>query len=231
MTDELRSITNPDGKLKVPILDCFDTVLLLVRHGQSLGNLNYEFLGHTNKDLSELGYRQAECAADFLSDERIDAVYSSDLIRAHNTALPHAERRGLEVVDSVQLREIYAGEWEGLRVEIIKERYGNYYTDVWRAKFGTCRIPGGESVPEVAERIHGELLKIAKENRGKRVLVGLHAAAIRAFFGKIKHIPGEELAAAFDFPTNASVSVVYFDGESLIPGFYSYDEHLAHLNK
>lgn len=222
-------ITN-NAKLNLPVDDKYDTVLLLIRHGQSIGNLNHEFLGHLNKDLSELGYEQAAQTAEFLSDERIDAVYSSDLMRAHNTALPHAKTRGLEVIDSTGLREIYAGEWEGLRVEDIKEKYGNYYTDVWRAQFGICRVPGGESVPELAERIHAELLKIAKENRGKRILVGLHAAAIRAFFGKIKRIPSTELADAFDFPTNASVSVVYFNGQSLIPGCYSYDEHLKKSN-
>lgn len=217
------------NEYKLPVSKDYDTVLMIVRHGQSIGNLNREFLGHTNKDLSELGYIQAAKTAEFLSNERIDAVYSSDLIRAHNTALPHAEFRGLEVIDSKALREIYAGEWEGLSVEKIKEKYGNYYTDVWRAEFGTCRLPGGESVPEVAQRIYAELLRIAKENRGKRILVGLHAAAIRAFFGKIKEIPPCDLAAAFDFPTNASVSLAYFDGEKLLPGYYSYDEHLTDL--
>ena len=220
---------NANKTLRVPINEEFDTVMFIIRHGQSIGNLNREFLGHMNKDLSDLGYKQAAATAEFLSDERIDVVYSSDLQRAHNTALPHAKMRGLEVIDSEGLREIFAGEWEGMRVEDIKEKYGNYYADVWRAQFGICRLPGGEAVPELAQRIHGELLRIAKENRGKRILVGLHAAAIRAFFGKIKGIEPSELAGAFDFPTNASVSVVYFDGEKLVPGYYSYDEHLVGL--
>lgn len=78
----------------------FNTILLLVRHGESLGNARREFLGHTNKDLSELGYKQAEKTAEYLSKVKIDAVYSSDLIRAHNTALPHAKLRNLPVNDS-----------------------------------------------------------------------------------------------------------------------------------
>ena len=222
-------MSEKSNKSVLPIKEDQDTVILLLRHGQSIGNLNYEFLGHTNKDLSPLGYIQAERTAEFLSEERIDVVYSSDLMRAHNTALPHAKLRGMDVIDSRELREIYAGEWEGMHVQRIKEVYGNYYVDVWRGQFGTCRIPGGESVPEVADRIHKELLRIAKENVGKRILVGLHAAAIRAFFGKIRGIPGEDLASAFDFPTNASVSIVYYDGEKLTPGYYSYDEHLKDL--
>ena len=84
-------------------------------------------------------------------------------------------------------------------------------------------------MPELAERIYAEILRIAKENEGKRVIVAFHAAAIRAFFGKIMDIPASKLADAFDFPTNASVSSVYFDGEKLIPGVYSFDAHLEDL--
>ena len=86
----------------------FETVIYLVRHGQSQGNAKREFLGHTDKDLSELGYLQAARTAEFLAYERIDAVYSSSLIRAHNTSLPHAKMRNMPVIDSDELKEIYA---------------------------------------------------------------------------------------------------------------------------
>lgn len=216
-------------KSELNIKNEYDTVILIERHGESLGNANREFLGHTNKDLSQFGYDQANRTAQSLADFKIDVIYSSDLIRAHNTVLPHATLRGLKIIDSRALREIYAGEWEGMSVEKIIEEYHGYYHDVWRAKFGVCRIPGGEAVPEVAERIHSEILEIASANKGKTILIGAHAAAIRAFFGKITHTPADELADAIPFPTNASVSVVYFDGENLIPGVYSYDKHLLDL--
>ena len=205
----------------------FNTILYVVRHGESLGNAKREFLGHTDKDLSPLGYEQAKKTALLMAGERIDAVYSSDLIRAHNTAFPHAEMRGFDVIDSKELREIYAGEWEGMRVVDIIEKYPVDFYDCWRARFGVCRIPGGESVPELAERIHNALLKIARECEGKRVLIGCHAAAIRSFWGRISGIDPERLADELPFPANASVSTVYFDGEKLVPGFYSYDKHLT----
>lgn len=207
----------------------YKTTILMVRHGESLGNANREFLGHTNKDLSPLGYKQAQRTAESLSEFNIDAVYASDLIRAHNTALPHAILRGMDVVDSVELREIYAGLWEGERVEDIIEKYPSQFLDEWRAEFGICRIPGGESVPELAERIYKEVYRIASENINKTVLIGSHAAAIRAFFGRISGILPQKLADTIPFPTNASVSVVNFDGERLLPGIYSYDEHLSDL--
>ena len=64
------------------------TTLYLVRHGQSLGNLNEQMLGHTDLDLSELGYRQAAATFERLKDTHFDAVYSSPLQRAYNTVCP-----------------------------------------------------------------------------------------------------------------------------------------------
>lgn len=74
------------------------TKVILVRHGQSLGNAKRVLLGHTDLDLSELGYRQAEATAEALKDEKIDVVYSSDLKRAMSTAVPHARMRGMEEI-------------------------------------------------------------------------------------------------------------------------------------
>ena len=85
------------------------------------------------------------------------------------------------------------------------------------------------NVPELAERIYNEIKTIAEENNGRTVLVAFHAAAIRSFFGKILNIPPENLANELWFPINASVSVVYYDGEKLIPGEYSHADHLGDM--
>ena len=205
----------------------YNTTILLVRHGESIGNAERRFLGHTDLDLSEYGYSQAECTANFLSDITIDEVYSSSLIRAYNTALPHAKLRSLTVKKSDMLREIYAGSWEGMLVPDIISEYGTVYSVDWRESFGTFTVPGGESVVALGERIFGEILKIARENEGKTVLIASHAAAIRSFWGKMCDISPEALNDAIPFPINASVSVVYYDGNKLIPGVYSYSKHLG----
>ena len=207
----------------------YDTLFYLVRHGQSIGNAKREFLGHTNKDLSELGYLQAARTADFLSGEQIDIIYSSDLMRAYNTAVPHAVLRGMDIIAKEELRELYAGFWEGMLVEDIIAKYPHEFLDEWRADFGNATLPGGENVQHAGQRFHAAMLEIAKENKGKRILVAAHAAVIKAFWGKITNTHPDDLASAFDYPTNASVSVVYFDGEKLIPGKYSHDSHLADL--
>ena len=207
----------------------YDTVFFLVRHGQSIGNAKREFLGHTDKDLSELGYLQAQKTADFLANERIDIIYSSDLIRAYNTAVPHAKLRGMEIIPDKNLREMYAGIWEGMRVEDILANYAHEFLDEWRANFGLSTLPGGESVQHAAERFYAEVKRIAEANRGKRILIAAHAAVIKAFWGKMTSTSPEDLASAFDYPTNASVSVFYYDGKKLHAGEYSHDAHLTDL--
>ena len=205
------------------------TKIIIVRHGESLGNLNHIMLGHTDIDLAPRGFLQAEAAAEFLKDEQIDCVYSSDLIRAMHTAEPHAKLRGMEVIPSRKLRECYVGDWENVPLDEIVEKWPELFFDGWRKSFGTFRIPGGESVQEAAQRFYDEVLRIAGENIGKTVLIAAHAAVIRGFWGKITKTPPEELATAYPYPTNASCSFLWYDGEELVPLEYSVDEHLSEI--
>ena len=202
-----------------------NTKIILIRHGQSLGNAANIYLGHTNWDLSEVGYEQANTAAESIKDMEISAVYSSSLIRAHNTALPHAKLRGLEVIDDDELKEIYIGDWEGMPVPELKKK--EEFIHGWTENFGTFCPPNGESVPHAAERMYNAVLKIAKRHPGGTVLIAAHAAVIRSFYGKVSKIPAEKLASELPFPTNTSLSTVIFDGENLLPVSYSDDSHLS----
>jgi len=133
--------------------------IYLIRHGQSLGNLNRLYLGHTNLDLSEEGYRQAEITADFLKDVDFDLIYSSDLLRAHNTAVPHAKMRNLDIIDSIELREIYLGDWENKEIEYLIENHYNDFVIGWKDNFGTFTVPGGESVIGAGKRFFNKVSK------------------------------------------------------------------------
>ncbi len=205
------------------------TEIILQRHGQSLGNLEHKFLGHTDLDLSELGYRQAQACAEYLLGERIDAIYSSDLLRAYNTALAHARLRGADIIGRKELREMSVGEWENMRVEDIKEKYPYEFEVMWKKKFASFDCVGAEPVPMLANRIYDAVLKIASENVGQRVLIATHAAAIRSFYGKIYGYTEDFASENLDFPANASISRVLYDGERLIPVSYSEDSYLKDL--
>ena len=93
------------------------TRILLVRHGQSQGNAERRFGGHSPTPLSELGFKQAEATARALAVEKVTAVYSSDLLRAVQTAEPLARATGLEVNRTNALRERSVGRMEGLTFE------------------------------------------------------------------------------------------------------------------
>ena len=205
------------------------TRFIIIRHGQSLGNAQRIFLGHTDWDLSELGRAQARCTARALADRKIDAVYSSDLLRARNTVIYEAEERGIDLIPVRGLREQYAGEWEGKSVEQLETEYGELFTVSWVKDFGCFVAPGGESIQELARRIKLTLAEIGDANPNKTVLIGCHAAAIRAFWGNINSIDPHELAERFPFPDNASYSEVDYENGVFTPISYSISDHLKNM--
>ncbi len=203
------------------------TKIILIRHGESLGNMSNVLLGHTDKDLSPLGYLQAEAAAKALENEKIDAIYSSDLLRAVNTAVPHAKRRGLEVIPDRELRELFIGDWEGMNVFEVIEKYGEkMFREEWIESFGTFRMPGGESTWDAGTRFLSAVERIANKNQGKTVLIAAHAAVIRSFFAHICGLTRENMSSKIPFPSNASYSTVCFENGAFTPIEYSVDDYL-----
>jgi len=88
--------------------------LYLIRHGESEANLRGIFASHLAYPLTPKGHEQAEQTALYLKNERIDRIYSSDLPRAYETAVHIAAYHGKEILPHPGLREIYAGDWEGI---------------------------------------------------------------------------------------------------------------------
>ena len=209
-------------------METTEAKIILIRHGQSLGNAKKIYLGHTDLDLSDFGRRQASVAAEYFKNEKISAIYSSDLLRAYNTAVPFSENYGLAINKTEGLREVYLGKWEGLVISEILDKWKDEFVLEWSGKFGSMAPPDGESVFEAGKRVYDELLSIAKANEGK-ILATLHAAAIRAFWGYANAVEPSKWAKFVPFPTNASASFVGFDGEKLIPIRYSFDDYLQGL--
>ena len=153
------------------------TKLFLVRHGQSAGNAEGRFGGHSATPLSELGHEQARLAAASLAKENINAIYSSDLLRAVQTAEPLAKILGLEIVASPALRERNVGVLEGLTFDESKEAHPeDYYALVNRNIHHV--ITEGESYRDLLERITAELRDILRQHRGGRVAIFTHTGAL-----------------------------------------------------
>ncbi len=151
------------------------TTLLLVRHGETDWNLQRRVQGHSDTPLNDTGRRQAETLADELAGERIDAVYSSDLLRAHETARIVARRRGLDVTATPDLRERHFGTWEGLTDAEILFRFPEARDGPWG---------DAETKDELAHRVLGALHRIAETHPGQRVLVVSHGGPLRVVLAR-----------------------------------------------
>lgn len=200
----------------------------LIRHGQSLGNLKRNFLGHTDWDLTELGYKQADCVAQYFDKISVDAIYSSDLMRARNTVVPLAKAKGLEIFSDKNLREIYAGLWEGQNYQFIEEKTPSEWKGWQRADSEDMGPAQGESVKELLSRVYGALLKIAQNSDGKTVVVALHATPIRVV---TNHVLGKSLSELYSTPwvANASITRLNFEDNKFELEFLNDCSHLGSL--
>ena len=125
---------------------------------------------------------------------------------------------------------MYVGDWENMKFDDIIAKWGReVYENEWKNNFGIFRFPNGESVEEGGTRFYNEVMRISRENKGKTILIAAHAAVIRAFWGIISGISWGNLAKTYNFSTNASYSVAYFDGNRFIPDSYSNDSHLINV--
>jgi 2,3-bisphosphoglycerate-dependent phosphoglycerate mutase len=139
------------------------TTLLLVRHGETDWNADGRLQGHTDRPLSDHGRRQARKLAEELSGEEIEAVYSSDLARARETAEIVGDRLGLPVELDPELREKDWGNWEGLTA-----------VERDRVEFA------GESTEAHQQRMLRALERISERHPGDaRVLVVTHGGSMR----------------------------------------------------
>lgn len=198
------------------------TTLIFVRHGESEGNKTSIFTGSLNVSLTKTGKAQGERTAMFLEKYPVDAIYSSDLDRAVDTASYIAKRKNIPVVTSKNLREIDGGDFEGIPFDAIKERFPKEF-EMWQNNMGDCRCPNGESVQELAKRVNDEVKQIAENHKGQTVVITTHGTPIRAM-STVWH--KKNITDIRDFPwvKNASVTIVNYDDMNN-PYIELYDGH------
>ena len=142
------------------------THILLARHGETEWNAIRRVQGWTDIPLSEKGLAQAEALAERLSRVPLAAVYSSDLARAAQTAAPTAARLGLTVQTVPELREKGFGEWEGLTQADLERDYAELWHRYHVLRDLDALVPGGETWPQVQERLFAALGHILAAHPG-----------------------------------------------------------------
>lgn len=204
------------------------TTIYLLRHGQSLGNAKQCFLGQSDWDLTELGFQQAQYAANALCHIPLERIYSSDLIRAWHTVEPIAARCQCTISPAPGLREIYAGYWETRPFTELIQTYPADYTR-WRTDIAHAQPTGGESVRQLYDRVFATLQQIEAENRGMCILIGTHATPIRVLMARFQ-AGCLEAANEIAWVPNASISkLICCDGIWQLE-YAGDDRHLGALH-
>jgi probable phosphoglycerate mutase len=157
------------------------TTVLLIRHGETEWNTLGKFQGCTDIDLSKEGIKQAELLKNRLKGN-FDYIYSSPLSRAFETANILAYGTNKEVIIAPEIKEINFGEWEGLTVHEIAEKYPEVFK-AWRTDKTESYICGGDSsIHNAANRAAKCILDIVKEHKGEKIAIVAHGGIIKAGF-------------------------------------------------
>jgi broad specificity phosphatase PhoE len=182
------------------------TCLLLIRHGESVGNALGRFQGHSDVSLSELGRAQAEHLASYLATHwAVSAVYASPLRRAVDTARSIVEALQVPLNLDGRLKEIDVGPLTGLTLDEVKERFPKTYA-AWQEGTFWGSVPGGESRLAFSTRVCTAMAEIVSRHSGESVAVVSHGGALGIYLSELLGLAPDR-PAPFVF-YNASLSIV-----------------------
>jgi len=146
------------------------TEIILVRHGETEWNVNEVFRGSLDIELNQTGIKQAKLLAEYLSNLKIDAIYSSPLKRALATAEIIATYHKLNVEIAPGLIDFDYGKWQGLPHQEVKDKYKKLYAE-WINSPEKVKIPAGGSLNDVRKRATGVVDNVIAKYEGTVILV------------------------------------------------------------
>ena len=193
------------------------TILVLIRHGQSVWNATNRFTGWTDVELSEKGEIEAANAGKQLADVRFDVVHTSALIRAQRTAeIVMSKNRVSGEIPTKQderLNERHYGDLQGLNKAETAEIHGAEQVHIWRRSFDVPP-PGGESLEMTAERTIPYFVEeiIPDLGSGMNVLVAAHGNSLRSIVMYIEAISPEDITS-LEIPTGVPMYYKFDDGK------------------
>ena len=191
------------------------TTILLARHGESDWNRSEQWQGLADRPLTELGREQAHALADRLRDVDLDAIYSSDLLRARDTAEVVAGDHGLEVTEVPALSEVDVGSWSGLTRTEAMSRFPEGYA---RWIDGGEGWDDGETYEQLRDRVVTAIHEIAADHDGGRILVVAHGGTIRAIHAAALGVDVTTYRRTHSVEPNGGLSAVEVDGGRLTQG-------------
>ncbi len=199
--------------------------ILIVRHGHSLGNEQNLITGHYDCDLSSVGIAQAKLLCDYIiKNIKVDAFYSSDLIRAVNTIKPAADALGLPINLESDFRELGVGIWDGLPFNDIAKLYPEDF-EAWTNKEPNFAPVGGETWEYLVQRSTKRLSEIAEENDGKTIVISTHGGVIKVLLERFSGKSQNDL----EWVSNASINEFWYENGDFSIKKISFDDYLGDL--
>jgi len=165
-----------------------DTTFILVRHGETVWNVESRWQGQKDSRLTDLGREQARKVANRLAAMKISAVYSSDLGRAKEVADTIAASHDLPVITREDLRERSYGVLEGKTDREAAASEGTWFLG-WQADHLRLAPPAGETFQMLVERVMEALYEIAENDPGQTVVISTHGGPIKSALFYILSIP------------------------------------------
>lgn len=203
------------------------TRILVLRHGETDWNITKKIQGWKGTGLNATGLKQARAAARRLKAHwKIDAVISSDLKRAFQTAEVAAKPFRLKVAKSKLARERRFGDWEGKNIQQVLERYKLNKSER-RDPFLSFNPRGGESMAVFSRRMEKLLKWVEKEHAGQTVLLVTHGGPMRILACRATGIPWKSYYR-LGRPANAALSLIEVQGGVRWVDFYNDAAHLEH---
>ena len=157
------------------------TRLIVLRHGETTWNKDTRIQGHTDIDLNDTGRWQAKQLGQALADDPLDAVYSSDLRRAFDTAQAVASAQRLEAVTHTGLRERCFGVLEGLTWAEIETQHPDQAV-AWRTRVPDWTPAGGESLVVLRQRVLAVLNDLAQRHVGEQIALVAHGGVLDVIY-------------------------------------------------
>jgi alpha-ribazole phosphatase/probable phosphoglycerate mutase len=157
------------------------TRLYIARHGQVTNHHEKRYNGHFDVDITDVGLGQMNRLADYLSNghgHKIEAVYSSDLVRARKGAEIISKALKLECSTEPSLRELHLGRWEGLSRAEAAERYPEE-AHLSFMDLAVSRLQGGESLKDLSTRVLPTMERLMEAHRGREICLVLHGGVNR----------------------------------------------------
>lgn len=195
------------------------TEMWLIRHGQTDWNLKGIYQGHSDIPLNETGIMQAKELAAKLAATRFDALYSSDLTRARDTASIIADVIGLPVHLDSRLREINQGVWEGQTIEEVRIKYAPDFSRNPKYIL-TPRAEGAESLAQVITRMVQAANEYHRQHNGGRLLIVTHGLSAAALYAVVNGIPLVDVVKFI--PDNGKPMVIHLEDSLPLPDFDPY---------